>query len=292
MSDNAVAEPAVAEPIVRQTETRQPFDLTETVQERLIDLEMVDTVAHIEHEGYTIIRDAAAIQFTERLRATCLRLAQETEGPAKGRAAGLLLGRDPIFEEVVLNPKIQALVEILCGKGALLSQLICSIRPQGAPSIGLHADQNWFPAPFPVHNQLLTLCWACDEFTQAGGCTLVTPGSHRERRHPNDEEIANLPGAIPAECCRGSIVAWDGSIWHSNYPRTEEGERVVLHITFSRLLCRTVENYDHLDDAWLEGKPEELRILLGREDFLGSTTIERGHADYTNLVKTFNWAKT
>ena len=60
----------------------------------------------------------------------------------------------------------------------------------------------------------------------------------------------------------------------------------------SRLSCRTVESYDHLDEAWLEGKPFEMRTMLGREDFLGSTTIARGSADYTNLVRTFNWAKT
>jgi hypothetical protein len=291
MSDRAIAE-AVAEPVVRETLTRQPFDFSAATQAQLIELEMVDAVAKMEREGYTILRDAAPIEFTDRLRETCLRLAQETEAPLTGRTAALLLGRDPIYEEVVLNPKVQALGEVMCGKGFLLSQLICSIRPQGAPAIGLHADQNWFPAPFPVHNQLVTLCWAMDEYTEDGGCTLVTPGSHLKRRHPNEDEIANLPGAIPAECPKGSIVAWDGSIWHSNYPRKTEGERVVLHITFSRLSCRTVENYDHLDKAWLEGKPFEMRTMLGREDFLGSTTIARGSADYTHLVRTFNWAKT
>ncbi len=77
-----------------------------------------------------------------------------------------------------------------------------------------------------------------------------------------------------------------------DFPRQLDGERVVLHITFSRLALRTVENYDHLDDKWLEGKPHELSIMLGREDFLGSTTIARGGADYTKLPRSFTWAKT
>ena len=67
---------------------------------------------------------------------------------------------------------------------------------------------------------------------------------------------------------------------------------MVLHITFSRLALRTVENYDQLDEDWLKDKPYELRVILGREDFLGSTTIERGSADYTTIPKTFTWAKT
>ena len=102
---------------------------------------------------------------------------------------------------------------------------------------------------------------------------------HLERRHPNQQEIEARAGAIFAEYPSNSLVCWDGSMWHSNHPRELDGERVVLHITFSRLAPRNVENYDHLDAAWLEGKPFELRVMLGREDFLGSTTIARGSAD-------------
>ena len=35
-----------------------------------------------------------------------------------------------------------------------------------------------------------------------------------------------------------------------------------------------------------------MRIMLGREDFLGSTTIERGSADYRLIPRSFEWAKT
>lgn len=39
-------------------------------------------------------------------------------------------------------------------------------------------------------------------------------------------------------------------------------------------------------------QPVELRVMLGREDFLGSTTVARGSADYRLLPRTFSWAKT
>ncbi|MFP6639806.1 MAG: phytanoyl-CoA dioxygenase family protein [Myxococcota bacterium] len=272
--------------------TRQPFELSDELGARIDTLGLASHLDQLRDEGYVIVPEIASPEFTARLREVCVRLAQETESAAKGHAAALLLGRDPIFEEVVLNPKILALVEVMCGQGALLSQLITSIRPQGAPKLALHADQNWMPAPFPEHNQLFTLCWAMEEFTEASGATKVIPRSHLERRHPNAEETRDEPGAIAAECPASSIVCWDGSIWHGNYPRSTAGERVVLHITFGRLALRTVENYDHLDEAWLEGKPYPLRVMLGREDFLGSTTIARGSADYRLLPRTFTWAKT
>ena len=272
--------------------TRQPFELSEELAAQVDARGRGRDREQLRDEGYSIGPEVASDAFSARLRETCLRLAQETQGPAKGYTAALLLGRDPIFEEVVLNPKILALVEVMCGKGALLSQLITSIRPKGAPSLPLHADQNWTPAPFPVHNQLFTMCWAMEPFSEAEGSTKVIPKSHLHKRHPTPDEIKQQPGAIATECPSSSIVCWDGSTWHGNYPRKTEGERVVLHITFSRLALRTVENYDHLDQAWLEGKPEAMRIMLGREDFLGSTTIERGSADYRLIPRSFEWAKT
>lgn len=274
------------------TATRQPFDLSEDMQHRLGALGLQQNLEEMRDSGYTIVSDIAPIGFSARLRNTCMELALETKGPGKGSSASLLLGRDPIFEEVVLNPKIMAMVEIMCGEGALLSQLIASIRPKGAPELGLHADQNWTPAPFPVHNQLFTMCWTMEEFTRAGGASKVVPGSHVHARHPSEEERAVQEGAIPLECGPSSLCCWNGSIWHGNYPREIDGERVVLHITFSRLALRTVENYDHLDEDWLKDKPHQLRVMLGREDFLGSTTIERGSADYSLIPKTFTWAKT
>ena len=134
----------------------QPFVFTKEFTKHLQDLELLKTVDHIKEQGYAVMDANVSEEFNDTLRSTCIKLAQETKGPAKGYSAAVLLGRDPVFEEVVLNPKIQAMVEVMCGKGALLSQLIASVRPKGAPEIGLHADQNWTPAPFPVHNQLLT----------------------------------------------------------------------------------------------------------------------------------------
>jgi hypothetical protein len=271
------------------TSTYAPFDLRADLADRIGELGLSERVKDMRDEGYTVIRDIAMPAFTQRLRDTCLRLSQETPGMGKGRSAGMLFGRDPIFEEVVLNPKLLAMVEVMCGRGAVLSQLVASIRPNGSPELPLHADQNWFPAPFPEHNQLFTMCWVMDPFTQEAGATRVIPRSHVHRRHPSSEEIAAGKGAIPIECPANSLACWDGSVWHGNYPRTIDGDRVVLHITFGRLALRPVESYDHLGEEWLKGKPEALRILLGREDFLGKSGL--GGADYTRIPKTFEWAK-
>jgi len=285
MSEAKVAETRAEVP----TTSRAPFDLRADLAARIAALGMSANVEQLREEGYTAVREIAAPAFNARLRETCLRLAKETPGGARGYAAGMLLGRDPIIEEVVLNPKLLALVEVMCGRGAVLSQLVASIRPKGAAELPLHADQNWFPAPFPEHNQLFTMCWVMDEFTEAGGATKVIPGSQVHRRHPSWDEIAEQKGAIPIACPANSLACWDGSVWHGNYPRSIDGERVVLHITFGRLALRPVEDYSHLDKTWLAGKPAALATMLGRDDFLGKSGL--GGADYSKIPKTFDWAK-
>ena len=292
MSEAQAPAAAPAPPPTRIFETRQPFDLSDELAARVREHGVADTVAELEENGYGYVRQAAAPGFNARLRETILRIAFENVAEDKrdgGGGANMLLPKDPIFEEVILNPKLLAVAEVMCGKGTMISQIAASVRPKGAPAIGLHADQNWTPAPFPVHNQLLTFCWACDPFDEANGSTKVVPKSHLLRRHPSEQETRAEPGAVATECEPGDCVVWDGATWHSNYPRTAEGQRVVLHVTYSRLALRPVECYDFLDDEWLAGKPYELRVLLGREDFLN--TREGAFHHGMKIQETMNWAK-
>lgn len=270
--------------------TNPMFVLRPELEAKVRDLGLEDNLREIEATGYTVVQNVATPEFTERLRQAILRL-KDDEGPAAwtGGAAGMLLDRDPIFIDVVTNPKVRAMVEVMCGRGAILMQLLATVRPKGTPALPLHADQNWLPAPFPEHNQIFTMCWVMDPFTQDGGCTSVVPESHKKRRHPTGAERAAMEDMIPIEAETNSLACWDGSVWHGNYPRTLDGERVVLHVTFGRLALRPVENYDYLGEDWLADKPEALRIMLGREDFLGKSS----HAGFDSTLspRTFDWAK-
>lgn len=128
------------------TATETASTQTAPLEARIDALSLHENVRELEELGFTVLRDPAALTLTDRVREAILRLAQESEGPARGYSAGLLLGRDPVFDEAVLVPQLQAIVEHVVGRGALLSQLIGTVRPKGAPSIGLHADNSWFPA--------------------------------------------------------------------------------------------------------------------------------------------------
>ena len=242
----------------------------------------------LKSEGYCILENVFDDAFTKKIRNKILLLSKESEGDFKGLSAAMLLGRDPIFEKVITNSKLLTVIEYAVGKGALLSQLLGGIRPKGAGNFEVHIDSAWTPAPLPEYPLMITACMPCDDFTLSAGPTKVIPKSHLARRQPLPEEIRSEKGAIPIICKKGSLVFWLGSTWHGNYPRTKNGKRVVLHISFSRLMMRTIENYDHLDESWLKNKNSKIRTMLGRDDFLGTSSKTSGGTDRSKTIKTFN----
>lgn len=261
-------------------DTLAPGDISEALLPQIDALDLAHNCQQLAEEGWTVIENAAEPSFTERLRETILALAHNG-------GANMLLARNPVFAEAILNPSLLAIAEFSVGRGFLISQVAASVRPKGAGTIGLHADHNWLPAPFPAHNMLLTACWACDEYTEAGGATLIIPGSNRHRRHPDAGEINALEHAVAIECPPGSIALWDGNLWHSNYPRTIDGDRVVCHITYTRLMMRQVEDYSAAAESLIAEHGPVMAQMLGYDDMLFSPT----GADYSKLVTTFNNAK-
>lgn len=273
-------------------ESIPPYALTEQLRARTDALGLQSNLEDMERDGYTVVRDAAPMEVIDGIREAIIRLSYETVGPLRGLSAALLLGRDPVFEKAVLNPKVLAMVEFMCGQGAALSWLIGSRKPQGSPSLVLHSDQFYIPSPLPPHNQLLAACWALEDFTEAGGATKVVPGSHKLRRMPSPEEAQADVGSIPIECPKGSIVFWDGSVWHGNCPRTLPGERVVLHMSFSRQYVKPMEDYSHLPQSFINRHPPEMATLLGRDSAFGSTTLYSGGSDPVRLRRTWRRAQS
>ena len=267
--------------------TQQAFDLSDELRSRVQQLGLLETVQHAQENGFGYVRDLAPVEFNDRLREVALKIFEAKRG------TNMLLDKDPIFEEVVLNPKILAIVEILCGQGALLSEVVGCVIDQDTPVTDLHVTQNQLPAPFAEHNQMVTFCWACDEQNKAAGATEVVAGSQRQRRPPTTEEITDQQGAEAIDCAAGSVTFCDGSVWHSRWPRTIEGEQVVLYVTFCRLALRPLESYEHLDADWLAGKPFALRVLLGREDGMDTSAGVVGSIDnISKFARMSNWSKT
>jgi ectoine hydroxylase-related dioxygenase (phytanoyl-CoA dioxygenase family) len=283
-------------PSLAPHESLPMFAISAELAPRIEALGLQRNVEEMRENGYTVIENVASPAFFVRLRAAIQRCCAVDRGQyfnitAKGESADLLLDRDDVFAEAVLNEKLLAMMEFMCGRNPLLSQLSGSVRHQGAKAMPLHADQDWIPAPMPEHNAVMTGCFYCDDMNEAAGPTKVVPGSHLLRRQPTPDEVQAEAGAVPLKAPRYSIGLWDGRLWHSNYGRTAPGERVVLHATFCRLAYRPLEDYGHLGQDFTDRWGETMSRLLGRNLWFGNRAVNGGGVDMRHYGETWQAAR-
>ena len=253
-----------------------PEEITDELLPVVEALGLVRHCHQLASEGYTIVENAADAEFTARLRKTILESVREHDPDSNSLLGKRILAEDPIFAEAAMNPVVMAMAEFSVGRGFLLGSHIPSIHVSGRSALDLHSDEQMFPAPLPVHNMMLTACWVTDEFTEAGGATRVVPGSNKHLRHPTEDEIAASRGAIPMVCPVGSIVFWDGRVWHGNYARTLDEERVVLHATYYRLLMRPADDYSDIAEELVEKYGSRMSQLLGLDDYMYKKSFDYG----------------
>ncbi|WP_174990506.1 phytanoyl-CoA dioxygenase family protein [Pandoraea captiosa] len=277
---------------LKDHESLPMFAVSPELAERIRKYNLEQNIEDMQTLGFTVVKDVAQDEFIAGLRSAIVRCCQEDKGQyfgitKKGISSDLLLARDPLIAEATLNPKILTMIEFMCGRGAQISQVSGSVRFAGANAMPLHCDQSWLPAPFPEHNALMTACWYCDDTTdEASGATKVVPGSHRERRHPNPEEVKAEAGARPLVAPRGSVGMWDGRLWHANYPRAREGERVLLHATYCRLAYRPLEDYGPVSEELIAKHGPVMADMLGRNHWWGNRNWNNGAVDMSKYMNT------
>lgn len=278
-------------------ETLPMFEVSDELAPRIQTFGLERNVREMRELGYTVFDSDAPEAFIDKLRAAIRTAALETKGNyfginENGASCDTLLERDAIFAEAVMYPKLLAMIEFMCGKGALVSQVSGSLRMQGSKAMDIHCDQDWLPAPMPEHNALLTACWYCDDITGAdAGATRVIPKTHLLRRQPNPEEVEAATGAVPVVCSKGSIALWDGRLWHANYGRSLPGERVLLHATYCRLAYRPLEDYSPIANDLIDQHGPQMASLLGRDLWFGNHAFNNGGVDMNHYMNTWRSAR-
>lgn len=245
------------------------------LREELLDLGLEKHVLDLELLGYTVIESAIPLDVVDELRAGVMAAADEDR--SRGRAwlnqphtqmVFELLLRGPAFERAILESRQLALVTYLLGTNFQVSAMSANIVSEGAMPQALHSDSSFIPNPLPTYPLIANAAWCLDDFTEAGGATLVVPGSHRLHSHPPME---TLEGAIPVECPRGSIFVQNGNLWHHSGRRTLPGSRVAMFNYYSRMFLRPLEDYYSKlpEEAFARNSPR-LRTLVGHGNPIAS----------------------
>jgi ectoine hydroxylase-related dioxygenase (phytanoyl-CoA dioxygenase family) len=199
-------------------------------------------------DGCVIVENVVPRATMDRARAE---LAPYVEATAFGidefsgrrtRRTGALLLRSATCRELVMHPLVlDAARSSLVDATSFhlhLTQVI-AIGP-GEPGQMIHRDQwafDFFPFPKGYEVQCNTI-WAMTDFTAANGGTRVIPGSN----HFEDRKEFTHDDCEAVEMPAGSIVFYNGSIYHGGGANTSDETRYGINITYARSWLRQEEN--------------------------------------------------
>jgi len=146
----------------------------------------------------------------------------------------LLVGKDKIFRELCLTPKLLVLARLVVGQDCTIGSVNgYTARPDGIAQ-ELHPDRIVRSAFVDSMQTILTL----DEFTRENGCTRVVPYS-QDREIPEGVDkcwgCAELASqTIDLEVPAGSLIAYNSSLVHSSGANRTLRRRRCIHISFLR----------------------------------------------------------
>ncbi len=251
-----------------------PIDYRRQIIDRTEALGLAENTSDLDEKGYTVVKDVAPDAFVQELRDDSEAL---IDG-GNGLQAAMLLKRGRVFEQAVLNEKILALAEYMCGKGCIISQVttIAKSSVESEPlyqmSIGLHSDYVLIRDPFPANPLLITAVWVLDDWGEGAGGSVVIPGTHKLKRHFDAERDGG--DVVEIHCPKGSVALWDGAVFHGNADRTLPGRRITLHVTYNRVFLRPFEDYGDLSQEILDRNPPEFALLMGHNDPFGKNNFD------------------
>ncbi|MGH6629128.1 MAG: phytanoyl-CoA dioxygenase family protein, partial [Burkholderiales bacterium] len=156
----------------------------------------------------------------------------------------------------------------LLGESMVLNNSLAYVKGRNPENLRLHCDSLMVPDPLPEYLHLANFTMTLTDYTLAGGCIGIVPGSHRYRRHPTAHEATDYSAMQPIECPAGTLIVIPGNTWHGAFPKSTDGLRVTLVQAFSRMYLAPSVSHD-IDPHILERNPEAFRRLLGAHLWTG-----------------------
>jgi len=210
----------------------------------------MDHAAHVEaiaEHGYTIVENAIEPGLVDALADGIDRLERYLAvEPAPNSFEGHhtlrvynLLAYDDVWQQVPVHPGILPIVEGVLDPGCLVSTLSSIDILPGETAQPIHADDQLLPIPKPHPPIVCNTMWALTDFTEANGATRVVPGSHR---YDHDPDYGAHYDTVAAEMPRGSVLIWNGSLWHGGGANTTGDRRIGIAMNYCAGFIRQQEN--------------------------------------------------
>jgi ectoine hydroxylase-related dioxygenase (phytanoyl-CoA dioxygenase family) len=216
-------------------------------------------------------------------------VASHDGGPSRpNQRVFMMLNKGRVFRDLMLHPIIDALMGHLLGPDFLLSSLTANIARPGGEAMGLHTDQGYVGFWTPVA-AVANIAWMLDDFTDENGGTRLVPRSHLQNLD-GSPRLSHVPmdpsqrptqaHTIAAEGSAGSILCFDGRVWHGTGANRSDRQRHALLSYHCRPFVRQQENFTlGLDPEIRASERPELLDRLGYKVWAGLGRVETGHTE-------------
>lgn len=226
--------------------------------------------ARVAHDGFTILESIIEEELIDALAADLLELerslelgycSNEFEGHRTVRIYNLLV-HAALYQRIPVHPDVLPVVERVLDPGCLISSLSSISIDPGESEQLLHADDQVIPLAKPHAPLVCNSMWALTDFTRENGATRFVPGSHERDRnpHPFDDEA----GIRYAEMPKGSVLVWNGSLWHGGGANRSDRRRVGIAMNYCAGFVRQQENQQlGIPQQMVENFSVRLQQLVG-----------------------------
>ncbi len=245
---------------------------------KIDELDLNENLMELDHQGYTVVKGVLSEEKLDRAKSAILRRVESaTSRKIDPHAAtaddfhGMvyqhyLLFDDPVFQEILMEPKPLALITYLLGESCVLSSMGSHFRGPGGMPLAVHCDGAG-PPPLPATSLVANCNYALTPYSREAGALIMFPGSHRKCRSPTPHEnwtaggetladiVARDPspteidaldwtapaGGLTMNLEPGDAVVWHGNTWHGGWRRETPGVRMNLAAYFCRPMIATQE---------------------------------------------------
>lgn len=230
----------------------------------------------LDEKGFVLLPDLMSAELLHRLRERVEELFEQ-EGSAAGaefkqepgcRRLANLVDKGGVFREIILHPRVVALVGQVLGPELKLSSLNArSVNPDGGPQ-PLHTDMAAIADAkgYWVCNTI----WMLDDYRPDNGALRIVPGSHRWGKLPQDvlaDPKADHPDQVVVTGRAGSVAIVNAHAWHAGLANRSANPRTSLHAFYCRR-DRPQQQYQKrlLRPEVQQSLSSELRHLLALDD--------------------------
>ncbi len=271
--------------------------LTEPKKHNITNLDYPSEIvfSEVESKGFSVVNEFLDQKSLEQLRKVTRMIASSEVKNGTGYFYGKtganqriynLIAKHPIFVDLISHPYMINLLDRIFDRPTLhekfgLNSMTAHIVAPGAKSIPLHID-SVLPEPIPPYMVRCIAILALDDFTSNNGATEFVSGSHKLLRRPLPLDVTSNEAEV-AECKAGSLIIFDGAIWHHSIANTSNNSRMGLMLSYAASyymeLCGEEEHLTVIPKKTIESFSPKMKQMIGYQ-----RAIKKGATDIDNEI--------